>query len=210
MKKTKNQVKFDNNENDLREVLEDMGIMNLLNRLPNHAEQEKALTKILPELRKNLDVLVTSPGNKSNLGRTSARVGPYYFQLKKGLYLAATLATGVITLTVLGPATAAMATAGALAPQVIGALRGINDILVKLNPAEIAVYEAVAGVELGKRTKSLTEEGASLRELNEWYKSRGSKPPTKLEKILEILTNERRALRSKVGEDGETYYTVIG
>ncbi len=212
METTKHLVSFDEHESDLKQVLADMGILHLIEeRLPDEAEQRKALDEILPALRVDLETLSKSPGNKTGLGHTSVRVGSYYFQFKKSLYVAATLAAGVTALAVLGPATAGIgiATAVALSPHIIGALRGVNDVLVKLKPAEIGVYEAVAGVEFEKRTRSLTEEGANLTELQNRYKSRGKTVPKSLEEILGILVNERHALRSWVGESEEVYYSVI-
>jgi hypothetical protein len=210
METTKQRVSFDVDESDLKKVLADMGILHLIEeRLPDQAEREKALAEILPALRGELETLAGSAGNKTDSGRTHTRVGSYYFQFKKSLYLAATLAAGVTALVVLGPATAGIATGVALAPHVIGALRGVNDVLVKLKPAEIAVYEAVAGVELEKRTRTLTEKGANLTELREWYGRRGAKTPARIEALLNILVNQRRALGSWVGENEEVYYSVI-
>jgi hypothetical protein len=210
METTKHLVSFDEHESDLKQVLADMGILHLIKeRLPDQAEQRKALDEILLALRVDLETLSRSPGNKTSLGHTSVRVGSYYFQFKKSLYVAATLAAGVTALAVLGPATAGLATAVALSPHIVGTLRGVNDVLVKLKPAEIGVYEAVAGVEFEKHTCSLTEEGANLTELRDWYKSRGKTVPKRLEEILGILVNERHALRSWVGKSEEVYYSVI-
>ena len=209
METTKQRVLFDASDEDLKKVLADMGILQLISERLPEAEQERALTEILPVLHGRLEELADSAANKTGSGHTSVRIGSYYFQFKKSLYTAATLAAGVIAFAVLGPATAGIVTAVALAPHVVGALRGVNDVLVKLNPSEVAVYEAVAGVELEKRTRTLKEEGASVPELREWYQRRGASTPTRLEKTLEILVNQRRALRSWVGTNDEVYYSVI-
>jgi hypothetical protein len=209
METKKQRILFDPSEEDLKKVLDDMGILQLISQRLPEAEQGRALAEILPVLRENLEALADSSANKTGAGHTAVRIGSYYFQFKKSFYTAATLAAGVTALVVLGPATAGVVTAVALAPHVVGALRGVNDVLVKLMPSEVAVYEAVASVELEKRKLTLKEEGASVNELRKWYKSRGASTPTRLEKTLEILVNERRALRSWVGADDEVYYSVI-
>ena len=209
MKKTKQIVLFDENDADLKEVLEDMGILQLILELPED-EQGKALAEILPALRAFLEALADSPANiTAGAAHTSIRAGSYHFQFKKSLYVAATVAAGVTVFAVFGPVTAAAGTAVALSPQIVALLRGVNDVLVKLDSAEVAVYEAVAGVEMKKRPRPLTEKGASLAELRDWYKRRGASTPKRLETILDILVNQRRALRSRVGANDEIYYSII-
>ena len=158
--------------------------------------QEKQLAKILTEL-------ASSDVNQAE-GSVQALAGLHHFPLRKTLFSAFIL-TVSLTGSVMAIIAAPPAGAVALIGTVLAAAERASSLITKLDPTELAVYNALATLTAeGNKNGS---QGYTAADVQGFFQKRGEDPPD-VEGTLSLL-REKKIVKSRAAERGIEHWVEL-
>jgi hypothetical protein len=84
----------------------------------------------------------------------------------------------------------------------------INDLVQKLDEVELLLCRGIAEISKRKQGKIFVEPGASSKELEKYFKSRGEMVPLRIDDKLEGLVDKHVLLRDRY-DHGGPYYRIV-
>jgi hypothetical protein len=172
------------------------GLTDLLREMtPNlRAVDRSALTLSSDDSKKLVTVLDSLVSHQFNTadGGVRAKIGSYQFPLRRTIYTALTLTvtfTGSVIAAVAEPIGGTVALVG----TVLAAAQQAGDLINKLTPDEVVVYEALGSTLLEKRDAGVKQMRATVEDIEKVFDRRDLAPPD-VAGTLQVLS-QRNAIK---------------
>jgi hypothetical protein len=173
----------------------------LLTRMGVSTEQLDLSREQISEFTTVLRALATHPFNEAD-AEARELIGSHHFPLRRTLY-SALIGTVAIGAAAVGAVFEPISGAAGIVAAVLGVTKDFSELIVKLTPEEIVVYEAIVHLQR-KKTANKEKSRVSAPEIDQLFDERNAAGPD-VEPILACLS-KKNAIHSEFVDGAQRYW----